>query len=138
MTHERILLDSNAWSDLMRGDREVSTLIRESRRVLMSAIVVGELEYGFRRGTRAERNQQLLDDFMDAPVVRFLIVTRTTADRFGRVMARLRERGQPIPTNDVWIAAHALETGATLVTRDKHFERVDGLAVEWLDRKSPR
>jgi tRNA(fMet)-specific endonuclease VapC len=62
-------------------------------------------------------------------VVRFVPVTRDTADRYGRIMASLREKGRPIPTNDVWIAAHGLQTGAAVLTADRHFEQVDGLVV---------
>jgi len=129
MTPERILLDTNAWTDLRRGQPTVTRLVRTANRVLMSAIVVGELEFGFRRGTRTEDNLALLERFLGMSHVRFLYVTRTTSDRFGRVMAKLREEGTPIPTNDVWIAAHVLETGATLVSRDEHFERVYGLPL---------
>ena len=53
-----------------------------------------------------------------------------SADRYSRIAAALRAKGNPIPTNDVWIAAHAMETGADLVSADRHFEAVDGIA--WL------
>jgi tRNA(fMet)-specific endonuclease VapC len=52
-----------------------------------------------------------------------------TADRFGRVAAQLRKAGKPIPSNDIWIAAQALETGADLATFDQHFATVPGLVV---------
>ncbi|HMB69912.1 MAG TPA: PIN domain-containing protein [bacterium] len=61
--------------------------------------------------------------------LRVLDVTATTADRFGRIAFALREKGGPIPTNDIWIAAHALETGGDLVSFDRHFEAVDGLVL---------
>lgn len=132
MRAERLLLDTNAWTDLMRGERQVAGAVRGARRIVMSSIVVGELEYGFRAGSRTDEDLARLDDFLESPVVRFLYVTRTTADRFGRTMATLRAAGTPIPTNDVWIAAHVLETGATLATRDRHFEAIPGLPVLWL------
>ncbi len=55
-------------------------------------------------------------------------VTFTTADRFGRIAAALRGAGTPIPTNDIWIAAQAMETGADLLSYDQHFQAVAGLA----------
>jgi tRNA(fMet)-specific endonuclease VapC len=61
-------------------------------------------------------------------------VTLETADRFGRIAAALRRRGTPIPTNDVWIAAHAFESGAELLSFDRHFEQIDGLA--WTDPRA--
>ena len=60
----------------------------------------------------------------------FVPVGSITADRYSRIAAALRAQGSPIPTNDVWIAAHAMETGADLVSADRHFEAVSGIA--WL------
>ena len=57
-----------------------------------------------------------------------LTVTFVTADRFGRIATALREKGTPIPTNDIWIAAQAMEAGADLVSSDAHFGLVEGLA----------
>src|SRR4051812_153753 len=66
------------------------------------------------------------------PWVALQPVTQTTADRFGRIAAALRKAGTPIPSNDIWIAAHAFETGAELVTYDKHFESIRGLPTQIL------
>ena len=66
--------------------------------------------------------------FLAEPRVSLVPVTWTTADRYSRVWIALRRKGKPIPTNDVWLAAHALETGAELISRDPHFEHVGGLA----------
>jgi len=75
-----------------------------------------------------------LDAFLANPYVEFLPVTLETADRFGRVAALLRKKGRPIPTNDIWIAAHAMESGAELLSSDDHFEHVDGLAWSLVGR----
>jgi tRNA(fMet)-specific endonuclease VapC len=72
--------------------------------------------------------------FLDSPYVNLVPVTYTTADRFGRVAATLRAKGRPIPTNDIWIAAHAMETGAELLSFDQRFAAVDGLAWVLLPR----
>ncbi len=124
----RILLDSNAYSAFMRGSEEVRDLIRGAEAVLFSAVVVGEQLYGFRQGTRFEQNLAELRSFLERPYVSFVPVGPVTADRYSRVMTALRAKGRPIPTNDVWIAAHAMETGADLVSADRHFEHVDGIA----------
>ena len=126
----RILLDSNAYSRLMRGDDQAAAVVRDATEILMSAVVVGELLYGFRSGSRLERNMADLRSFLNNPYVSFVPVGPVTADRYSRVAAALRAKGSPIPTNDVWIAAHAMETGADLVSADRHFESVDGIA--WL------
>ena len=126
----RILLDSNAYSGMMRGDGQISAMVRDATEVLMSAVVIGELLYGFRNGSRFERNAADLRSFLDNPYVSLVSVGAVTADRYSRIAAALRAKGRPIPTNDVWIAAHAMETGADLVSADRHFEAVDGIA--WL------
>ncbi len=126
----RVLLDSNAYSRLMRGDEQTATVVRDATEVLMSAVVIGELLYGFRNGSRFDRNATDLRSFLDNPYVSFVPVGPVTADRYSRIAAALRARGNPIPTNDVWIAAHVMETGADLVSADRHFEAVDGIA--WL------
>ncbi len=123
----KVLLDSNAYSLLMRGHEEVAALVRRAEEVLFSAVVVGELMYGFRRGTRFERNAADLRSLLDSPYSSFVDVGPVTADRYSRIAAALRAKGRPIPTNDVWIAAHAMETGADLVSADRHFEHVDGI-----------
>ena len=126
----RVLLDSNAYSRLMTGDDQTAAVVRGATEILMSAVVVGELLYGFRNGSRFYRNVADLRSFLDNPYVSFVPVGSTTAERYSRIAAALRAKGNPIPTNDVWIAAHAMETGADLVSADRHFEVVDGIA--WL------
>jgi len=120
----RRLLDTNAYSALKRGHAEVARLVRDSSELVFSTVVVGELQFGFRNGTRLERNLAELDAFLENPRLVVLPVSRLTADRFGRIAAML---GTPIPTNDIWIAAHAFESGAELLSFDAHFAAVPGL-----------
>ena len=75
-----------------------------------------------------EENAARLEAFLANPFVTPLPVTLDTADRFGRIAASLRRRGEPIPTNDIWIAAQSMETGADLLSSDAHFGAVEGLA----------
>jgi tRNA(fMet)-specific endonuclease VapC len=126
------LLDTNAYVALKRAHEGVAGLVRESTELAFSMIVIGELLFGFRNGARFERNAEELEELLADARVHVLTVTRTTADRFGRIAARLRRAGTPIPTNDIWIAAHALESGAELITFDGHFEAVDGLVMTLL------
>lgn len=124
----RILLDSSAYSHLKRGHRQVTELVRASEEVLLSLVVIGELLYGFRNGSRLERNVRELRAFLDNPYVTVATMSFTTADCYSRIAASLRAKGRPIPSNDIWIAAQAMETGADLVSHDRHFEEIDGLA----------
>ena len=123
------LLDTNAYAALKRGHEGVAGLVRQLSELVFSIVVVGELLFGFRNGGRYDRNTKELDEFLADARVRLLPVTRATADRFGRIATALRKTGKPIPSNDIWIAAHAFESGAELVTFDDHFEAVAGLAL---------
>lgn len=124
----RILLDTNAYSALMQGHPGVARRVRTAERLLFSPVVAGELMFGFRHGSRLEQNLRELDAFLGNEYVEMIAVTLVTADRFSRIAASLRKKGTPIPTNDIWIAAQAMESGADLVSFDQHFELVDGLA----------
>lgn len=129
----KLLLDTNVYSAFRRGAPGVVELIRNAESVVMAATVVGELLFGFRYGSKFYANYRLLEEFLDQPLVDFDPVTLPTCDRFGLISADLRRAGQPIPTNDVWIAAHTLETGSQLVTRDRHFQQVPGLPVLFIE-----
>ena len=122
-----ILHDTNAYSGLKRGDPGVATLVRRADQIAFSVVVVGELLYGFRRGSHYERNREELEEFLASPYVDLLSVDSVTADRFGRIAASLRRKGRPIPTNDIWIAAHTMQAGAEIISFDRHFGAVDGL-----------
>ncbi len=123
----RVLLDTNVYSAMMRGHPRVIHRIRNAEEVILSGIVAGELLLGFRAGSRFSRNLDDLEKFLANPFVTFLPITLTTADRFSRIAAALRKKGAPLPTNDIWIAASAMETGAELLSFDRHFEHIDGL-----------
>jgi predicted nucleic acid-binding protein len=92
---------------------------------------VGELLAGFRLGSRYRQNARELAEFLADPAVSSVGTDNTTADRYARLVVQLRRRGRPIPTNDIWIAAQALQTGADLISFDAHFGEVDGVA--WID-----
>ncbi|WP_420635329.1 PIN domain-containing protein [Candidatus Palauibacter sp.] len=125
----RILLDSNAYSLLVRGRPEVAAIARNAGEILMSTVVLGELLDGFRGGSRTEANIAEMRAFLDNPYVSLV----PGAGRGGAVLPNrnlvARERSSH-PSNDVWIAAHAMETGADLVSADGHFEYVNEIA--WL------
>lgn len=124
---KKVLLDTNAYAALLRGDEKVLSAIGRAEIVYLSVIVLGELFAGFRGGNKFLENRKLLERFLDRPHVAFLPMGMETADVFGVVKQNLKEQGTPIPINDVWIAAHVLETGAVLVTYDRHFKQVAGL-----------
>lgn len=123
----KVLLDTSAYSRLMAGDRSVFDVLSDADTVFMSVIVLGELFAGFSGGSRERENKEVLGRFLTKPTVKMLPATMETAEVFGFVKNKLRIAGTPIPINDVWIAAHAVETGSMLVTFDEHFRHVPGL-----------
>ena len=123
----RLLVDTNAYTALFAGNEGIADLISDSEAILLSAVVVGELLDGFLGGTREEENRHDLEQMRAKSRTVVVPITADTAEWFATVKQQLRRKGTPIPINDVWIAASALEHGATLVSLDRHFENVDGL-----------
>ena len=123
----KVLLDVNAYSYFAKGSEEVASIVASADEVVLSAIVLGEILAGFRQGSRFNRNLAFLQTFLASSRVSMVSVGVATAERYGEIAADLRAKGRPIPTNDIWIAAHAMATGADLVSADAHFEHVDGL-----------
>jgi tRNA(fMet)-specific endonuclease VapC len=126
----RLLLDTNAYSALAEARPDVGQHIREAEEVMISTVVLGEVLFGFHNGSRYEQNRRVLDKFLREPKVRIVTLTLTTAERFGEIFANLRKRGKPIPTNDIWIAAQAIENDADLLSSDPHFKYIESLS--WL------
>lgn len=124
-----VALDTNAYSDAKRGNAEAMAIVRSADVLAIPVVVVGELLAGFGLGRREHRNRAELSAFLRSPRVRVLDFTVATADRYAAVLRRLRDLGRPIPTNDLWIAASALEHGMSLFTRDAHFDDIIGLRV---------
>lgn len=125
----KILLDTNAYVRFLRGDEKVLTYLAQADSVYMSVFVLGELFAGFRAGAKQRENRQILDKFLHKSTVTVLEASIETADYFGLISASLKKNGNPIPVNDVWIAAHTLETGSVLVTYDSHFTVIPGLRL---------
>ncbi len=125
----RILIDTNVYSAAMRGDAETVRLLRRVSHIGISSVSVGELLSGFRAGGREQKNRQELTIFLGSPRVALYPVDEETAEHYSAVLNRLRRKGTPIPTNDIWIAASALQHGLPLCTLDKHFAHVEGLLL---------
>jgi predicted nucleic acid-binding protein len=123
------LLDTSGYSGLTKGDPEILETLSHAERVFVPSIVLGELHSGFRRGNRREENERLLQRFLRKPSVSVVDVTADTAERYAEIDVFLFAKGKPIPRNDVWIAALALEHGCVLITRDAHFRELPLLPI---------
>jgi tRNA(fMet)-specific endonuclease VapC len=123
----RLVLDTSAYSRLRAGDERVQDLIAEAEAVLVPATVLGELWGAFELGSRMRENRVTLTEFLSEPFVSVVAVSAGVARQYGRVYAALRRAGTPIPVNDMWIAAAAIDQGACLLTFDHDFARVASL-----------
>lgn len=120
-----LFLDTSAYSAFKRGAHSrVLEAVREADRVSLNTVVLGELLAGFDRGKFREANRRELKEFLRFPTVSLLPVSEETSERYSFIYRDLRDRGEPIPTNDLWIAAGVMESGTILLTADKHFLKV--------------
>lgn len=128
----RLVLDTSAYSQFQRGEPTVASLLDRAHWVGVPTVVLGELRTGFAMGSRREANDQRLALFLSHPVVSILPVTDEAASLYAEMVVGLRRAGNPLPTNDVWIAAVAGSSGATVLTFDRHFGHIRGVAVRLL------
>ena len=126
---KKIVLDTNAYTRLLIGEEDVLDIIGMADTIYMSIFVLGELYAGFAGGRKERKNKETLNRFLLKPTAKILNATAETAEVFGKVKQNLKKAGTPIPINDVWIAAHAIETGSTIITYDSHFKNVAGLRL---------
>ncbi len=121
------MLDTSAYSRFRAGDSRVHDLIADADVVMVPVPVLGELYGAFEAGSRARENRVALADFLDEPFVTISQVSEAVARQYGRIYGALRKAGTPVPANDMWIAACAIDQGACLLTFDTDFTRVPGL-----------
>jgi predicted nucleic acid-binding protein len=124
-----VLLDTNGYAAFKQGQAEALDIVRRAARIAVSTVILGELLAGFAAGSRETKNRSELQQFLAADRVVVLVVDEVTADYYAAVYGALRKKGQPIPTNDMWIAASALQHGFAIFSYDAHFKYVDGLLV---------
>jgi predicted nucleic acid-binding protein len=125
----KISLDTSGYSRLALQHPELVKCVDEADAVYLSCIMLGELFAGFCLGRREKENRRELADFLELPGVSVVNIDAAIADRYGILVKVLRKQGTPIPTNDIWIAAVALETGSRLLSYDTHFDCIPGLLV---------
>jgi tRNA(fMet)-specific endonuclease VapC len=121
----KIVLDTNIYVDFAEGKPSVvDFLATESTEILLPAIVMGELFYGFMKGGRSRYNEEKFHHFVTALEVSTIQIDEEVARKYAIIFSDLTNKGTRIPINDVWIAACCMSVGGTLLTRDHHFEQV--------------
>jgi tRNA(fMet)-specific endonuclease VapC len=122
-------VDSNRYQDFCEGAPQAVHVIRRASEIMIPFIVLGELRAGFACGTRSYKNEQTLTRFLNSPRVKQLFADEDTTHQYARLFRQLRKQGTPVPTNDLWIAALALQHDLLLFTRDTHFDHLPQLPV---------
>lgn len=123
-----MILDTNALSAFVDGDRALGARLSTESHLALPVIVLGEFRYGIAGSRHRATYEQWLNDHV--PDFEVLPVTESTAVMYARVRALLKKAGRPIPANDAWIAALALQHRLPILSRDEHFDAVTGLRRE--------
>ncbi len=120
----RLSLDTSAYSSIGRNHAQIIAMLEEADELVLSSIVVGELLYGYVKGRRERENRTELRRFVRENRVEIGVIDEMTANRFADIADHLRRQGTPLPTNDIWIAAHAMQHGLQVVTLDRYFMKM--------------
>ena len=123
----RLALDTNRYVDLCKGLAPTVDLVATADTVYLPFVVAAELRAGFALGRRGADNERVLRRFLQKDGVHLLLADEQTTFHYASVFRHLRERGTPIPTNDMWIAALVLEHNLVLHARDEHFDHLPQL-----------
>jgi len=124
-----VMLDTSAYSAFNRGDERLRQFFKDGVQIIVPQIVIGELRAGFALGSRTDENEQLLQRLLDSPNVHTISISDATTKLFAAIFARLKRTGKMMGSNDIWIAALALEHDCLLLTLDGDFARVPDLMI---------
>ncbi len=118
----KIVVDTGRYRDFCEGVPEAVGRFRSATQIIVPFVTLAELRAGFLAGTEAGSNARVLATFLIRPRVRILFADEDTTHHYARIWMQLRRQGTPIPTNDLWIAALAVQHNLALYSRDAHFD----------------
>jgi len=122
-------LDTSAYSAFNRGDKRLRKWFTSDNDIVVPIIVIGQLRAGFVAGNKRKINEELLQRFLDSPNVYVQTITDKTTTIYSQIYLSLRQKGKPIGTNDMWVAAIALEMDNELLTLDEAFSCIPDLML---------
>ena len=125
----RIAIDTNIYTSFKCNDQRVVEALRDCDLICVDITVIAELLSGFSLGGKEKRNRQEMEAFLNSPRVEVLLHDLETAEYYALIVRRLKEKGRPIPTNAIWIAANAMKHGLALYSFDGHYKEIDGLLL---------
>lgn len=128
MIGNKFLLDTNIIVDLLNGEVSIADKIDKAKEIHIPIIVIGELYYGALYPTHVQKNTNAIKILTSNYSV--LQIDEATTIVYGNIKAELRKKGNPIPENDIWIAAIAQRYSLYLATRDKHFKQIESIQIK--------
>ena len=129
-----LLLDTNVLIRFFRSDRKIADIISTFEKIVIPTVVLGEFKSGVDPLTAGGKRQlEVLDAFLDSPSVDIIPVTEDVSSAYARIFRTLKANGTPIPQNDIWIAACAMDAGATLISSDSHFAKIPLLDIRIIE-----
>lgn len=125
-----MIFDTVALSALAERDPGLLDVARQSNRICLPIIALAEFRFGIESSRYKSELRAWLNSLIGLQTV--LYIDLATLDSYAQVRAELKQAGTPIPANDVWIAAIARQHGLKIVSRDQHFDKVEGIdRIEW-------
>lgn len=125
----RLAIDTNIYVAFKNNDGNVVEMFRNCDLIGVDVTVIAELFSGFFLGSKEKKNRQEFEAFLNASRVEVLPHDIETAEYYALIVKKLKAKGRPIPTNDIWIAANSMKYGLPLYSFDGHFEEIDGLVL---------
>ena len=133
MEKRKVMMDTSAYAAFLRGSPGVKEAVQQADEIVFNPVVLGELKAGFLLGRNEKRNRAILKDFLSSPRVIIAEIDEETSERYAVIVQSLRMKGTPIPTNDLWIAASAMQHGLKVLTTDKHYLGVPQIITEYFE-----
>lgn len=125
----KALIDTNVYVAFKSNHPGIVERFRHLDFIGINLTVLAELYSGFRGGKKENKNRRELEEFFNTPRVHFVESSKDTADFYAQIFIDLKRKGTPIPANDIWIAASAMQNGLALFSLDKHFDNITGLML---------
>jgi tRNA(fMet)-specific endonuclease VapC len=130
----KLVLDTNVYCDYAEGiPNVIDYMAIHGEDIFLPSIVIGELTYGFMKGSRQKFNERKLQEIIKKLQVEIIDVNQNVSRKYALIYLSLAKKSTKIPINDVWIAACCMEVGGSLLTRDRHFQHVDQIEAMILD-----
>jgi len=135
MDNSKIMLDTSAYSNFLMGNPGIKSALQRADDIYINPIIIGELVAGFIFGKNENKNRAILQEFISSPRVQIIDIDDETSERYAVIINYLRVKGLPVPTNDLWIAASAMQYGLKVITSDRHYLKIPHIITEYYDTK---